>query len=240
MREEKILVVDDEKNIRLTLSQVLETAGFEVDTAANGEEALRMIEEKDYRVVLLDLKMPGMDGMEVLRKITETRPDIRFVIITAHGTVESAVDAMKMGAVDFLQKPFTPTEIRDMVSNIINREKLEEPQIQAYDEWIELAKRNIGERHFKAAEALLKKAVALEPRRPEVFNLLGVLAEIAGNKEEATENYRSAYWIEPSYRPSRENLERITKSRFSGSGIDMGKDEDRVKRKGKSDGRQKK
>jgi len=111
-----ILIVDDEKNIRMTLSQSLESLETETDTAGNGEEALAKLKEKDFGLILLDIRMPGIDGMEVLRQVREIRPDIRIIMITAYGTIESAVEAIKLGAVDFLQKPFDPDEIRALVS----------------------------------------------------------------------------------------------------------------------------
>jgi len=122
MKDKSVLIVDDEKNIRLTLSQALEALGVETDTATNGEEALAKLKEKGFGLILLDLKMPGMDGMEVLRRVREIRPDIRVIIITAYGTIESAVEAMKLGAVDFIQKPFSPDEIRGLVSRVMDRE----------------------------------------------------------------------------------------------------------------------
>ena len=99
MERQRILVVDDEKNIRLTLVQALESAGMLVQTAGDGEEALRLLSEADFNLVLLDLKLPGMDGLEVLRRIRQSRPKLRVIIITAHGTIEYAVEAMKSGAV---------------------------------------------------------------------------------------------------------------------------------------------
>ena len=144
----RVLIVDDEKNIRLTLSQALEVLEVETDTAANGEEALAKLKEKEFGLILLDLKMPGMDGMEVLRRVSEIRPDIRMIIITAYGTVESAVEAMKLGAADFIQKPFAPEEIRGLVSRVMDREKIDERKAVDYGTSIELAKRCIGERHF--------------------------------------------------------------------------------------------
>ena len=129
MKDKSVLIVDDEKNIRLTLSQTLEALGVEPDTAANGEEALAKLKEKEFGLILLDLKMPGMDGMEVLRRVREIRPDIRVIILTAYGTIESAVEAMKLGAVDFIQKPFSPEEIRELVSRVMDREKLDEQKV---------------------------------------------------------------------------------------------------------------
>ncbi len=134
-----ILIVDDEKNIRLTLSQTLETLGTEIDTAADGEEALAKLKGREFGLILLDIRMPGMDGMEVLRRVREMRPDIRIIMITAYGTVESAVEAMKLGAVDFLQKPFDPEEIRELVLRVADRELLDEHKLVDYSSHIELA-----------------------------------------------------------------------------------------------------
>jgi CheY-like chemotaxis protein len=122
VKRRPILVVDDEKNIRLTLSQSLEPLGLPIQTAVNGEEALQKIEETEFGLLLLDLKMPGMEGMEVLHRVRERWPTIPVIIITAHGTIESAVDAMKMGAVDFIQKPFSPREIRELATKVLQRE----------------------------------------------------------------------------------------------------------------------
>ena len=129
MKHKTVLIVDDEKNILLTLSQSLEALQLETDTAANGEEALAKLKEKEFGLILLDLRMPGMDGMEVLRQVREIRPDIRIIMITAYGTIELAVEAIKMGAVDFIQKPFSPEEIRELVSRVMDREKLDEQKV---------------------------------------------------------------------------------------------------------------
>ncbi|MEQ8539623.1 MAG: response regulator [Coleofasciculus sp. D1-CHI-01] len=112
MNNVKILIVDDEKNIRLTIAQSLDPLGYQVATADNGEDALLQLKVQEYDLILLDLKMPGMNGLEVLRRAIEIYPDIKIIIISAHGTIEDAVEAMKLGAVDFLQKPFTPKERR--------------------------------------------------------------------------------------------------------------------------------
>jgi len=214
MERKSILIVDDEKNIRLTLSQTLEALGVEPDTAANGEETLAKLKEKEFGLILLDLKMPGMDGMEVLRRVREIRPDIRVIIITAYGTIESAVEAMKLGAVDFIQKPFATEEIRELVSRVIDREKLDEKKAVDYGSSIELAKRCIGDRHFDAAIEHVRKAISLDPGRPEAFNLLGALMEIQGDRIEAQKNYRAALSLDPSYEPSIKNLQRSTEGRW--------------------------
>jgi DNA-binding response OmpR family regulator len=214
MKHKSILIVDDEKNIRLTLSQALEILEVETDTAANGEEALSKLKEKKFGLILLDLKMPGMDGMEVLRQVSEIRPDIRIIIITAYGTVESAVEAMKLGAADFIQKPFASEEIRELVSRVMDREKLDEQKTVDYGSSIELAKRCVGDRHFDAAIQHVRRAISLDPGRPEAFNLLGALMEIQGDRLEAQKNYRAALSLDPSYEPAIKNLQRSTDAKW--------------------------
>jgi DNA-binding NtrC family response regulator len=119
MSESTVLIVDDERNIRLTLSLALEALNISVDTASTGEEALQKLAENSFKLMLLDLKLPGMDGLEVLRRIVDKYPDLMVIMITAYGSIEVAVEAMKMGAMDFLQKPFDPHVVRDMVTRVL-------------------------------------------------------------------------------------------------------------------------
>ena len=217
MKDKSVLIVDDEKNILLTLSQSLEALQLETDTAANGEEALAKLKEKEFGLILLDIRMPGMDGMEVLRRVREIRPDIRIIMITAYGTIELAVEAMKLGAVDFIQKPFSPEEIRELVSRVMDREKLDEQKVADYGSAIELAKRSIGNRHFSGGIEHLRRAIFLEPARPEAFNLLGALLEIQGDRIEAQKNYRVALSLDPSYEPAIKNLQRSTEWKPKGA-----------------------
>jgi DNA-binding response OmpR family regulator len=206
----KILVIDDEKNIRLTLTQALEAPGLAIDTAVNGEEALRKISVNDFQIILLDLKMPGMDGMEVLRQISLTHPDIRVIIITAYGSIDSAVEAMKLGAVDFIQKPFAPDEIRSLVTSVIERETLIEEKADNYKTFLELAKRAISEHRISAAKELVSRALALDNSRPEAMNLLGALYEIENKILEAQKYYRAALSLDPTFKPAQDNLHRST------------------------------
>ena len=233
MKGKPVLIVDDEKNIRLTLSIALESMGLEIDTAMNGEEALAKLSQKEFGLILLDLKMPGMDGMEVLQKASEIRPDIRVIIITAHGTIESAVDAMKLGAVDFIQKPFSPDEIRELVSKVIDRDKIDEQKVTDYDSYIELAKRCIQDRHSNAAMEHIRKAISLDSSRPEAFNFMGAILEIRGDNLEAQKNYRAAISLDPTYEPAQKNLERTTSfEKFGSIILDTPKEEKEQKENG--------
>ena len=236
MKKTAVLIVDDEKNIRLTLSQALEPLELEVGTAVNGEEALGKTEDGSFGLVLLDLKMPGMDGLDVLQRLAKERPDLRVIIITAHGTIESAVDAMKLGAVDFIQKPFAPDEIRELVTRVLKRDELDEEKAEDYESRIELAKRSMTSRLYDAAVEHLRKATILEPKRPEAYNLLGVVHEIRGEKSEALEQYRVALVHDPAYKPADANLHRAvtwSESRKPG-GYDLGDGAKRARGKGKA------
>lgn len=208
MEGKPILVVDDEKNIRLTMTQSLETLGVTVETAINGEEALQKLRARPFGLVFLDLKMPGMDGMDVLRRIRDECPGTRVIIITAHGTIDTAVEAMKLGAVDFIQKPFSPVEIKGIAALVMKRENLEEETAVSYDSLIELTKRNITDHSFSKARESARKAISANPAQPEAYNLLGALYEIDDDIPEAQKFYRAALSIDPSFFPARANLER--------------------------------
>ena len=225
MEKNSILVVDDEKNIRLTLSRSLEPLGVPVQTAINGEEALQKLGEGRFGLVFLDLKMPGIEGMDVLRRIKDDWPTVRVIIITAHGTIESAVEAMKLGAVDFVQKPFSPGEIRDLATLVLEREALDETTAVDYRAWIELSKRHITERNFAAAREGVQKAIAANPSQPEAYNLMGALLEIKGDSVAAQKFYRAALDIDPTYKPASANLERTTSWHKAGK-VDLGADKD--------------
>ncbi len=237
MPTQPILVVDDEKNIRLTMRQSLEPLGLPIQSAVNGEEALRMLREASFSLIFLDLKLPGMDGMDVLRAIRSEWPCLRVVIITAHGTVESAVEAMKLGAVDFIQKPFSPVEIRDVAKLVLDREALDEAKVADYRSIIELAKRHITNRDFAAARDTVRKAIAADPSQPEAYNLLGALHEIVHQHSEALGFYRAALDIDPTYKPALANLERATSlDKFGVINLGMEEEEHAVSQAGEAEG----
>jgi two-component system, NtrC family, response regulator AtoC len=115
----RVLVADDELNMRRVLEAMLRREGYEVITAANGIEALGGM-SRDIHTVITDLKMPGLDGMGLLRKLSADYPDVPVVMITAHGSVENAVEAVKLGAFDYLEKPFEQEQIRQVVAKAVN------------------------------------------------------------------------------------------------------------------------
>ncbi len=114
----RILVVDDELVMRDSLKEWLDDEGFSVDMADSGAQALERLKQKDYHLMLTDIKMPGMDGVELLKRTKENWPQICVIMMTAYATVETAVDAMKIGALDYLMKPFDPAKMIPMVVQI--------------------------------------------------------------------------------------------------------------------------
>ncbi|MGN6111082.1 MAG: sigma-54-dependent transcriptional regulator [Kofleriaceae bacterium] len=116
-----VLVIDDEKNIRVTLTMCLEGMGCSVATASTAEAALAAGERKPFDLVFLDLRLGDQDGMVVLRCLLAARPGLAIVVITAYATIDTAVEAIKLGAVDYLPKPFTPAQIRHVVDQVAAR-----------------------------------------------------------------------------------------------------------------------
>ena len=206
----KILVVDDDKNIRRTVSMALESLDYFVHTAFDGKDAMVQLTGDKYDLIITDLKMPGMNGMELLAQAIATYPDIKIVLISAHATVDNAVEAMKLGAVDFLQKPFTPKELRNIVHRVLETEPIRGEEISQYKASLNAAKNSARNRNFDEAIAKTKEAIGSDPGNPEAFNLLGQLQEILGDSNSAIKNYRVAIDLDPTYQPAKDNLDRAT------------------------------
>ncbi|MBI4929423.1 MAG: sigma-54-dependent Fis family transcriptional regulator [Bacteroidetes bacterium] len=120
----KILIIDDEKSIRKTLREILEYENFKVDEAADGAEGSSMAEKEDYDIVLCDIKMPKVDGMEALDRIQKSNPDTPIVMISGHGTIETAVEAVKKGAFDFIAKPLDLNRLLVTIRNAMDKTSL--------------------------------------------------------------------------------------------------------------------
>ena len=125
-----IHVIDDEPVIHDVLAQLLTSEGYEVEISASGEEALEKFPSQSFDVILLDLLMPGMDGIEVLRRIKKVDPLAAVIIITAYGSVESAISAMKIGALDYVQKPFKHNDLLLAIEKAVERKRLQDENIR--------------------------------------------------------------------------------------------------------------
>jgi DNA-binding NtrC family response regulator len=124
--EYRILVIDDEENMLELFSRILKKEGYNVTTALNAEGALDIFREKVFDLIIADLALPGMNGVELLKRVKEEEPDIPFILITAYGTVESAVEAMKLGAFDYIPKPFQTEELKIVIEKALKEYQLGE------------------------------------------------------------------------------------------------------------------
>ena len=115
MTGDRVLLVDDEGEFVETLAKRMKARGLDVQTAETGEAAVEKVEGREYDVVVLDLAMPGIDGIETLKRVRRLNPDIQVILLSGHGTVSKSVEAMKLGAVDFLEKP---ANFQDLLSRV--------------------------------------------------------------------------------------------------------------------------
>jgi len=115
MAKDKVLLVDDNVEFTTALAERMEVRGFSVDTAESGATALDKIKDAAYDAVILDLAMPGMDGIETMKRLLEKQPDLQIILLTGYASVEKGIEAMKLGAVDFLEKP---ADLKKLVSKV--------------------------------------------------------------------------------------------------------------------------
>jgi DNA-binding NtrC family response regulator len=202
-----ILVVDDERNIRNNLGMVLEAEGYKVDTASNGDDALLRVKEGRYDMVFVDIQMPKMGGLELLGYLRGLRPKLAVVMLTAYGTVARAVEAMKLGAADFLEKPFEPKAVLLLCEEILQRQKI--GMSGTVDELLHLAEVARGRKAFVEARVYLKIAMQRDVTRPEPYYLLGELSEGDGRVPHALHYYYMALDAQSTYQPARDALTRL-------------------------------
>ena len=116
-----VLLIDDEQQFLKVLEERLETRGLKVNTATSGEDALALIDDRNFDAIVLDLAMPGIDGIETLRLLKEKNPDLEIIMLTGHATVQKGIEAMKLGAEDFLEKPVDLSILLERISEAKNK-----------------------------------------------------------------------------------------------------------------------
>ena len=165
-----ILVVDDEKNIRDALVKILNKEGYNTLSAAEGKEALGILREKDINLILTDLKMPAMDGLELLTACKMIKPNVEVILISAYGTIEKAISAIKNGAYDFIVKPFKRSTLIEVVNRAIAAQTLnvqdklvEEKLLEKFQEEGHI----IG--HSEAIRKIIKLAKQVAPSQATVL-----------------------------------------------------------------------
>ncbi|HHY22372.1 MAG TPA: response regulator [Bacilli bacterium] len=119
----KVLVVDDQYGIRVLLKEILEKDGYAMYQAANGMQALTLIEQHQFDLVLLDVKLPGMNGLEILKQVKEQYPQVEVIMMTAYGELNLIKEARKLGALAYFTKPFDISEVRKIIANSFNDRK---------------------------------------------------------------------------------------------------------------------
>jgi DNA-binding NtrC family response regulator len=122
--EAKVLLVDDEQDFLETLSNRLEMRGLKVSAVTSGEQAVNEAKEQDFDAIVVDLAMPGIDGLETLRRIKADNPNAEIIMLTGHGSIQSGVEAMKLGAGDFLQKPVELSELMEKIGEAKSKKML--------------------------------------------------------------------------------------------------------------------
>ena len=125
MQEKTVLIVDDEAIVRESLKDWLKDT-YQVTTAETGEEALELMEKQDFDILIVDVRLPGKSGIQVLREVKEVKPHIKSIVITAYPSVELAVEAMKLGAVDYLIKPVAPDDLEKLIRETLIKCKNEQ------------------------------------------------------------------------------------------------------------------
>jgi DNA-binding NtrC family response regulator len=158
----RILVVDDEEIVVRSCLRILADSGYELESAADGVEALRKVAANPFDVLVLDIMMPAMDGLEVLRRVKESHPDLDVIMITGLSQIDTAVQAMKLGAFDYLPKPFDPDELRLVVQRALERRRL--------------LQENLGLRTEVSARYRLENIVGASPKMQAVFRLVAQCA----------------------------------------------------------------
>jgi DNA-binding NtrC family response regulator len=210
---EKILVVDDEPNVRLSYRTALETEGYVVKDAHCGAKALDQLAADNFDLAILDMRMPEMDGLELLAQMRNRGFTTPVVIITAYGDVPHAVRAMKLGAIDFLKKPITPNALRQIVSEVVSRHEADAtPRVPPRDDFeshIVTAQRLLNFQDFAQAKRHLIRALELNDKSAKAFNLTGVLFEMQEDYDRAKKYYGQAIKLDKHYEPAQQNMRRI-------------------------------
>jgi two-component system, OmpR family, response regulator len=184
----KALIVDDTKNIRILLTTCLELNGYDVTTANNGQQALEEFNKDKFDLAFLDIKMPELSGTEVLRKIRESGINTPVIIMTAFATVKNAVECTKLGAVTYLQKPFTADKVK-MVLKEIYEGKVEDVDI---NDCIKRSKEMLNSGMIDESYELLKKGLSIEPANSEIYFLIGKVYEKREDAEQARKFYAAS------------------------------------------------
>lgn len=178
----KFLVIDDTKNIRMLLKTCLEIEGHDVYIASDGNEALELMSSDKFDLIFMDIKMPKISGTEVLRKMRDLGISTPVIIMTAFGTVKNAVECTKLGAISYLQKPFTSEKVKNVLKETGFSNVIQEKDNLSKSVEIEASLR---QDHYRQALELIREELGKDPLNPKIYKLLSKACLGLGNKNES-------------------------------------------------------
>jgi DNA-binding response OmpR family regulator len=207
----RILIVDDEPNVRLNYRITLELEGYQVDETGLSTEALKKVKVDKFDLVILDMRMPRMGGLDLLAAMRAQRVTTPAIIITAFSDVPNAVRAIQLGASDFLQKPLRPEDLRRVVEEVFarNEQSGKRPEIADFERSASEARRLMQSGDLGAAKGHVLHAIELNTNSPDTFNLAGELAERSGDIERARKLFEAAIKLDGDNAPAKQGLRRV-------------------------------
>ncbi len=200
----QFLVADDEQRVRSLIKTYIEMLGHEAVVVANGEEALRQLFQDSYDGLFTDLRMPGLDGMGLIRAIHEENIHLPTIVVTAYASVESVIEAFQLGVVDFITKPFSSEEIKRAVQRIL-RQKIQLKETNQYIRGL------IEQKALFEAVNYLKPLFSEYPSSPIPHYLFGLIQETQGDFSGALRHMQAALALEPGYDPATRKIIEIRK-----------------------------
>lgn len=207
--KKRILVVDDEKNIRLTVQHSLIAANYEVDTAANGLEGLEKFRSGHYDLILMDLRMPQINGIEMLREIKARDAKAAAVVITAYLTIDTLLEAFSLGVSDYIRKPFSPNDVRETVRRVLARKEISEEAVGGHPDGnmlLEMARKQLADNDIDGAIDYARQSISANPSSPDAHAFLGILLHLNDNDEQSEQAFKEALLIDPQHQLSRDYL----------------------------------
>jgi DNA-binding response OmpR family regulator len=206
----RILIVDDEPNVRLNYRITLELEGYQVDETGLSTEALKKVKVDKFDLVVLDMRMPRMGGLDLLAAMRAQRVMTPAIIITAFSDVPNAVRAIQLGASDFLQKPLRPEDLRRVVHEVLARnDQSKAPELADFKRSADEARRLMQSGDLVAAKGHVLHAIELNTNSPDSFNLAGELAERTGDIERARKLFEAAIKMDGNNLAAKEGLRRV-------------------------------
>jgi DNA-binding response OmpR family regulator len=207
----RILIVDDEPNVRLNYRITLELEGYQVEETGLSTEALKKVKVDKFDLVILDMRMPRMGGLDLLAAMRAQRVTTPAIIITAFSDVPNAVRAIQLGASDFLQKPLRPEDLRRVVLEVIarNEQSGKRPETADFERSASEARRLMQSGDLVAAKGHVLHAIELNTNSPDTFNLAGELAERTGDIERARKLFEAAIKLDGDNAPAKQGLRRV-------------------------------